>query len=237
VPVGILAGLSAVRVLDADRGTGLQGGATGWGALLVIAGLMLFVYAMVGTPGTLPPLLIFGAGGGLTLATLASLGMSGTTQRDAGLASGLFNTIQQIGAALGVAVLSTLAAAQTRSLHPTGTGLATAAIIVAAVVLRRTTGSRTSPGPPAPATTRRTGFPTDKPPVAAECSEQITRICTAASLPELDCTTAQIGGSARVLLAFSIAQRDAPSRRSRRTARPWRQGLARPGARCAVMRV
>ncbi len=30
---------------------------------------------------------------------------------------------------------------------------------------------------------------------AAACSEQITRICAAASLPKLDCTTAQIGGS------------------------------------------
>ena len=86
--------------------------------------------------------------------------MPGATQRDAGLACGLFNTTQQISAALGVAVLSTLAAAQTRSLHPTGTGsaaalaagyhlafavgtgLAVAAIIVAAVALRRTAGYR-----------------------------------------------------------------------------------------------
>jgi hypothetical protein len=39
VPIGILAGLSAVRVLDADRGTGQQGGAGWLGALLVTAGL------------------------------------------------------------------------------------------------------------------------------------------------------------------------------------------------------
>jgi EmrB/QacA subfamily drug resistance transporter len=101
----------------------------------------------------LPALLIFGAGGGLCLPALASLGMSGATQGDAGLASGLFNTTQQIGAALGVAVLSTLAAAHTRSLHAagasssaaladgyrlafaTGAGLAGAAIVVAAAVL------------------------------------------------------------------------------------------------------
>ena len=97
-----------------------------------------------------PPLLIFGIGGGLTLPALASLGMSGATPDEAGLASGLFNTTQQIGAALGVAVLSTLAAAQASSLHAsgtgsaagyrlaftTGTGLAVAAIIVTATVLR-----------------------------------------------------------------------------------------------------
>lgn len=42
----------------------------------------------------LPPLLIFGVDGGLTLPALASLGMSGATQRDARLASDLFNTTQ-----------------------------------------------------------------------------------------------------------------------------------------------
>jgi EmrB/QacA subfamily drug resistance transporter len=101
----------------------------------------------------LPPLLIFGAGGGLSLPALASLGMSGATQNDAGLASGLFNTTQQIGAALGVAVLSTLAAARSHSMHATtannaaalaagyhlafatGAGLAGAAIVVAVAVL------------------------------------------------------------------------------------------------------
>src|SRR5262249_57642013 len=49
VPIGILAGLSAVRVLAADRGTGLHGGADWLGALLVTAGLMLGVYTIVGT--------------------------------------------------------------------------------------------------------------------------------------------------------------------------------------------
>ena len=90
--------------------------------------------------------------------------MSGATPTDAGLASGLFNTTQQIGAALGVAVLSTLAAAQARSLHATGTGstaalaagyhlafaigtgLAVAAIIVTVAVFWRRTGS--APGRP-----------------------------------------------------------------------------------------
>jgi len=288
VPIGALALLPAVRVLDAEHGTGLRSGADWLGALLVTAGLMLGVYAIVGTShygwgsartlgeagvavallaafvtrqatartpllplrvfsvrelaganlaqllviaaafgfqimitlylqrvlgygaaasglgllptaaviGTvalglsariaarfgpramllaglglitaglalltlipvqasyptqiLPPLLIFGAGGGLCLPALASLGMSGTTPADAGLASGLFNTTQQIGAALGVAVLSTLAAAQTRGTHEAGApalaagyhlafataaGLGGAAIVVAAVVL------------------------------------------------------------------------------------------------------
>ena len=53
------------------------------------------------------------AGGGLVLPAITALGMSGARADDAGLASGLFNTTQQIGMALGVAVLSTLAASRT----------------------------------------------------------------------------------------------------------------------------
>ena len=48
-PIGIAAMLPAVRVLDADRGTGLRDGADWLGAFLVTAGLMLGVYALVGT--------------------------------------------------------------------------------------------------------------------------------------------------------------------------------------------
>jgi len=131
---------------------------------MLLAGLLLIavalaVLARVPVHGSylahlLGPLVLFGAGGGLTLPALASLAMSGATDSDAGLASGLFNTTQQIGAALGVAVLSTLAAARTAHLRvtgldsaaaltsgyrlafATGAGLAMAAVIVAAILLR-----------------------------------------------------------------------------------------------------
>jgi EmrB/QacA subfamily drug resistance transporter len=129
------------------------------GLLLIAVSLTLLVWVPVhGTylEHLLGPLVLFGAGGGLTLPALASLGMSGATQSDAGLASGLFNTTQQIGAALGVAVLSTLAAARTTSLHvagldsataltsgyrlafATGAGLTVAAAIVTAILQQRT---------------------------------------------------------------------------------------------------
>ncbi len=72
----------------------------------------------------LPALLIFGLGGGLTLPALAMLGMSAATPADAGLVSGLFNTTQQVGAALGVAVLTTLAS--TRAAEARAAGLASA---------------------------------------------------------------------------------------------------------------
>ncbi|HUC22185.1 MAG TPA: MFS transporter [Streptosporangiaceae bacterium] len=132
--------------------------------LMLLSGLLLIAVALalltlVPVHGSYPahllaPLVLFGAGGGLTLPALASLAMSAATQSDAGLASGLFNTTQQIGAALGVAVLSTLAATRTASLEAagqgsaaaltsgyrlafaTGAGLAAAALIAAAILLR-----------------------------------------------------------------------------------------------------
>ncbi|MBO1337483.1 MFS transporter [Streptomyces sp. VRA16 Mangrove soil] len=61
------------------------------------------------------PVMLLISGGGLVLPALAGLGMSAANEEDAGLASGLFNTTQQIGMALGVAVLSTLAARRANS--------------------------------------------------------------------------------------------------------------------------
>jgi EmrB/QacA subfamily drug resistance transporter len=110
----------------------------------------------------LPPLLLFGLGGGLTLPMLATLGMSGASADEAGVASGLFNTTQQIGAALGLAALSALAAARTSHLRAAGLDarsalaggyrlgfgagacLSAVAIILTITVLRRT-GSRSGP--------------------------------------------------------------------------------------------
>ncbi|WP_066364336.1 MFS transporter [Herbidospora mongoliensis] len=67
------------------------------------------------------PVMLLIAGGGLVLPALTNLGMSDAGEDDAGLASGLFNTTQQIGMALGVAVLSTLAAGRAGSLLGAGT--------------------------------------------------------------------------------------------------------------------
>ena len=43
-----------------------------------------------------------------------TLAMSGATPSDSGLASGLANTTQQVGGALGLAVLATLSTRRTR---------------------------------------------------------------------------------------------------------------------------
>ncbi|MGW7053781.1 MFS transporter [Streptomyces sp. NPDC054887] len=100
------------------------------------------------------PVMLLAAGFGLALPALTTLGMSGAGEKDAGLASGLFNTTQQIGMALGVAVLSTLAASRTESLlagggtgaealtggyrlaFAVGAGLLITAFVVAATMLR-----------------------------------------------------------------------------------------------------
>ena len=46
-----------------------------------------------------------------------TLAMSGATPSDAGLASGLVNTTQQVGGALGLAVLATLSTSRTEALR------------------------------------------------------------------------------------------------------------------------
>jgi EmrB/QacA subfamily drug resistance transporter len=51
------------------------------------------------------PMLLIGAGQGLTFAPLTSAGIAGATARDAGAASGLVNTFHQLGMSLGLAVL------------------------------------------------------------------------------------------------------------------------------------
>jgi EmrB/QacA subfamily drug resistance transporter len=59
------------------------------------------------------PLLLVGAGTGVAIPAAIMLAMSGAEPTDAGLASGLNNTAQQAGAAVGTAVLATLAASRT----------------------------------------------------------------------------------------------------------------------------
>ncbi|TDC66531.1 MFS transporter [Streptomyces hainanensis] len=72
------------------------------------------------------PVLLLGAGFGLAQPALTSFGMSAARPADAGLASGLFNTTQQVGMALGIAVLSTAAAARTEGLLGDGASRAAA---------------------------------------------------------------------------------------------------------------
>jgi EmrB/QacA subfamily drug resistance transporter len=66
-------------------------------------------------------LLPMSIGMGLTFVPITLLGTSGVTEQDSGLASGLFNTAQQVGGSLGLAILASLAASRTSSLvHASG---------------------------------------------------------------------------------------------------------------------
>ncbi|MBX6357033.1 MAG: MFS transporter, partial [Micromonosporaceae bacterium] len=74
----------------------------------------------------LPSLLLLGVGAGLALPAVTALAMSAATADDAGVASGLVNTTQQVGAALGLAVMASLATARTDRALAAGTGAAEA---------------------------------------------------------------------------------------------------------------
>jgi EmrB/QacA subfamily drug resistance transporter len=64
----------------------------------------------------LPGILPLGLGMGLTFVPITLAGTSEVGGDDAGLASGLLNTAQQVGGSIGLAILSTLAASRTTSL-------------------------------------------------------------------------------------------------------------------------
>jgi hypothetical protein len=61
----------------------------------------------------LPGIIPMSIGMGLTFVPLTLIGTTNIDDADAGLASGVFNTSQQVGGALGLAVLSTLASSRT----------------------------------------------------------------------------------------------------------------------------
>ncbi|HEY8478636.1 MAG TPA: MFS transporter [Spirillospora sp.] len=97
--------------------------------LVMLAGAMLLlttvpVDADYGTD-LLPAFVLF-AGAGLVLPSLTGLGMSSAREDDAGIASGVFSTVQQVGMALGVAVMTTLAASRAETLRAAGRDEATA---------------------------------------------------------------------------------------------------------------
>jgi MFS family permease len=99
------------------------------GLVLIVAGLALFARAPVDgsyVVDVLPVMLLLGVGAGLSFPSLMTLAMSGATQSDSGLASGLVNTSLQVGGALGLAVLATLSTTRTDNLLADGDSTAEA---------------------------------------------------------------------------------------------------------------
>jgi EmrB/QacA subfamily drug resistance transporter len=93
------------------------------GMVLVALGLAWLTRAPVDgayAVDVLPAMVLLGTGAGVSFPALMTLAMSGANDADAGLASGLVNTTMQVGGALGIAVLATLASSRTDSLRDSG---------------------------------------------------------------------------------------------------------------------
>src|SRR4051794_5227871 len=78
----------------------------------IVAGLFLLSRVPVDghyVTDLLPAMVLLGIGGGLSFPALMTLAMSSAAPEDSGLASGLVNTTQQVGGALGLAILATVA--------------------------------------------------------------------------------------------------------------------------------
>ena len=115
VTVGIGAGAGTAQVLV--KKIGVRANAI-LGMLVAAAGL--FLLSGIPVDGSyvsdlLPGLLLMSFGMGNTFVPITLIATTNVDEHDAGLASGLFNTSQQVGGALGLAVLSTLAADKTVS--------------------------------------------------------------------------------------------------------------------------
>jgi EmrB/QacA subfamily drug resistance transporter len=93
--------------------------------LLFIAGALLW-FSRVPAPGgsfaadVLGPSLLAAIGLGLAFVSVTIAAVTGTKPHEAGLASGLINTAQQVGGALGLAILATVANSRTQSLFHSG---------------------------------------------------------------------------------------------------------------------
>jgi EmrB/QacA subfamily drug resistance transporter len=97
-----------------------------FGMSLLTIGLLYFTQVSVGGSywaDLLPGFLIIGLGIPFAFVPISIAAFAGTRQEEAGLASGLMNTSQQIGGAVGIAILSTVATSTTTSAVGDGTQL------------------------------------------------------------------------------------------------------------------
>ncbi|HEY1093544.1 MAG TPA: MFS transporter [Glycomyces sp.] len=140
------------------------------GLALMVAGFILF--AQMRADGNylvdvLPGMVTAPLGFGLAMPALMTLGMADSKPEDAGVTSGLFNTAQQVGGAVGLAVISTAVSARTGSLLDGGesqaealtggfrlgygvaAGLAAAALLIAITVInaRKASAAEAEPVP------------------------------------------------------------------------------------------
>jgi predicted small integral membrane protein len=101
------------------------------GMAALAGGLLYFTQVSVGGSylgDLLPGFLLVGVGLGFSFVPISIAALAGIHDSEAGLASGLINTSQQIGGALGIAALSTIATSQTDAAVAAGTALPVALV-------------------------------------------------------------------------------------------------------------
>jgi len=101
------------------------------GMTMLTAGLLYFTQVSVGgsyVGDLLPGFLIIGVGIGFSFVPISIAALAGVKPAEAGLASGLINTSQQIGGALGIAALSTIATSRTEDSVGSGSALPVALV-------------------------------------------------------------------------------------------------------------
>ncbi|TWG03773.1 MFS transporter [Streptomyces brevispora] len=109
IAVSVAAGISVQKLVPRFGRKVLQAG-----ALVMAAGLMLYIwesdrYGMGITSWQMAlPLVVMGVGMGLIVAPLADAVLSEVPKEHSGSASGLFNTVQQMGNALGLGLVSVI---------------------------------------------------------------------------------------------------------------------------------
>jgi MFS family permease len=101
------------------------------GMAMLTAGLVYFTQVSVGGSylgDLLPGFLLIGLGIGFAFVPISIAALAGVQPAEAGLASGLINTSQQIGGALGIAALSTIATSRTEDALASGSAQAVALV-------------------------------------------------------------------------------------------------------------
>ncbi|MGH3039188.1 MAG: MFS transporter [Gaiellaceae bacterium] len=101
------------------------------GMTMLTGGLVYFTQVSVGGSyfgDLLPGFLLIGVGIGFAFVPISIAALAGVQPAEAGLASGLINTSQQIGGALGIAALSTIATTQTDNAVASGSALPAALV-------------------------------------------------------------------------------------------------------------
>src|SRR4029450_8141825 len=96
------------------------------------AGLVFFTQVSVGgsyVDDLLPGFLLIGLGLGFSFVPISIAALAGIQPAEAGLASGLINTSQQIGGALAIAAISTIATSRTEDALAGGASQADALVV------------------------------------------------------------------------------------------------------------